>query len=266
MTRSFSMLAAFGLTALGALSGCAGGEVGEVKLGVDVAAIKISTGTTVVDDTAGAGADAALTIDRVRLLVAHAKIGYTNHGCNDSSDSSDSADVGPFVVDLTAEEIKNGAHREFSLGKLPTGTYGGAEIEIEPLDADADTSDPAVADFVKAGASVLIDGTYKGAAYTFAGHFLAEQGTDGDVEVDVAKPVALAMTVDTSSWFMDSAGTSIDPSDTAQHDALAVAVCKTLDTQPQTSGGAPTAGPLGRGGKGGGKGGGGDAHCVEKAQ
>ncbi len=60
------------------------------------------------------------------------------------------------------------------------------------------------------------------------------------------------MTVDPSTWFLDEKGTAIDPSIEAQHDALAVAVCKTLDTQPVVS-------PSGKGGKGGG----GDAHCVE---
>ena len=67
--------------------------------------------------------------------------------------------------------------------------------------------------------------------------------------------MTLDMTVDPSTWFMDATGTASDPTDTSQHEALAVAICKTLDTQPQT-------GPSGGGGK---RGGGGEAHCVEQA-
>jgi hypothetical protein len=251
MTRSFVLLAA----ALGVL-GCSTGEVGQVKLGVDVAAIKIAPPDTTAT---GTSADAALSIDRVRVLVAHAKVGYIQEQATGAS-----AEIGPIVVDLTADEIASGAHRDFDLGTLPTGTYGGAEIEIEPLTADDDQSSADVADFVAAGASVLVEGSYKGTAYKFAGHFLAEQGTDGDVTVDVKTPVSLALTVDTSQWFLDGSGTAVDPGDATQHGTLAVAMCKTLDTQPQLSGGGtPAAQPQGHGGKGGP---GGGAHCIEAAQ
>jgi hypothetical protein len=241
-----SLIASIAFLSLASLTGCSSGSAGEVKLGVDVAAIRTATANV----TAATG----LEVTRVRVLVAHAKVGYIGEKSTGAS-----AEVGPFVVDLTGDEIAKGAHREFSLGTLDSGTYGGAEIEIEPLDAQDDQTDPAVADFVAAGASLLVDGTYKGAAFTFKGHFLAEQGTDGDVIIDAANPVSLAMTVDPSKWFLDAEGAPINPADEAQHAALAVAVCKTLDTQPQTT---PAAAPTGgKGGKGGGPGG--AAHCVE---
>ena len=250
-------------SALLALVGCGSGEV---KLGVDVAAMKsiVSTGTTTtpVDGTGETTAGEGLELTRVRLLVAHAKIGYIGEQSTGAS-----AEAGPYVIDLTADEIANGAHREFSLGTLPTGTYGGAEIEIEPLEADQDASDTAFDDFRTSGASVIVDGTYQGKVFTFAGHFLAEQGTDGEVTIDAASPVTLAMTVDTSSWFQDESGTLVDPADTTQHDALAVAICETLDTQPATDGapGATAQHAGGKGGKGGKGGGGGHEHCVEAA-
>lgn len=236
--------------ALMAMAGCA--PAGEVKLGVDVAPLKAASQST--------SADASLTSDlqitRVRLLVAHAKIGYAGRGCG-----TDGADIGPNVIDLTAEEIANGAHREFDLGELPGGTYGGAEIEIEPIDDGQDASDAVFADFQKTGASLLVDGVYKRQNFTFAGRWLAEQGTDGEVEVDASKPVSLAMTVDTSSWFLDANGVVVDPADAAQHDTLSLAICKSLDTQPQLE--APE-GPVKAGPGGGfGHGGGGEVHCVE---
>lgn len=236
------------LVALFALAGC---STGEVKLGVDVAPLKAaasSSETTPISDNGD-----VLDITRVRLLVAHAKIGYAGR-------SASSADVGPTVVELSAEEIANGAHREFSLGELPSGTYGGAEIEIEPLDADQDASDSVFADFRDSGASLLVEGTYQGKSFSFAGHFLAEQGTDGEVTVDASEPLSLAMAVDPSKWFLDANGVELDPSDTAQHDDLAVAICKTLDTQPRLSEAGPGPGPGGKGG-----GGGDGPHCVESA-
>jgi hypothetical protein len=237
MARHLSALIAF--ISLASLAGCSSGPAGEVKIGVDVAAIRSTT--------AAAADVTGLELSRVRVLVARAKVGYTGGKCSGSS-----AEVGPFVIDLTADEIASGAHRELSLGALDSGTYGGAEIEIEPLGAKDDTSDAAVADFVTEGASLLVDGTYQREPFHFAGHFLAEQGTDGEFTVDASAPITLAMTVDPSTWFVDEKGAAIDPSIEAQHDALAVAVCKTLDTQPVVS--SPEKG---------GKGGGGEAHCVE---
>ncbi|MFO0758447.1 MAG: hypothetical protein U0359_18285 [Byssovorax sp.] len=280
MARSFF---AASLLAAVALVGCGTGTTGEVKLGVDVAAVR----SAVVSATDPAADSSALVLTRVRVLIDHAKIGYHN----DQATGGPAADIGPFVVDLTADEIANGAHREFSLGQLPADTYGGAEIEIQPLEADSTASDATLDDFRAAGASLLVEGTYNGNAFTFAGHFLAEQGTDGDVVVDASTPVSLSLTVDPQGWFLDASGAALDPGDAAQHDALAVAICKTLDTQAQTdaalgggaapadssappagsappadSSGAPPSGGKHGGHGGGGKGGGGNMnHCVEQS-
>lgn len=251
MNRSFIMG-----VALCALAGCSSGEV---KLGVDVAPIQVAAVTSAATDspdTAGNAERTALELTRVRLLVAHAKVGYA--GGRDCD--SDETEIGPQVVDLSAEEIMNGAHREFDLGKLPSGTYRGAEIEIMPLEEDQDASDEVFADFKKTGASVLIDGFYLGNPFTFSGHWLAEQGTDGEVVIDEATPLNLAMTVDTSSWFKDAESVTLDPTNVEQHDAMSLAICKSLDTQPQLTEGPKRTKP----GAGPGGGGGADhAHCVE---
>lgn len=242
MTRSF--ISIISLIGFAALTGCTTTS-GEVKLGVDVAALGRSD--TATDDVT---TSPDLTLDRVRVLVKVAKIGYAGR-------SEDSAEAGPTVIELTADEIANGAHRELSLGSLPTGTYSGAEIEIDSVDDVGDSEDASLREFVNAGASVLIDGTYKGAEFSFAGHFLAEQGTDGEVTVDEKNPVMLAMTVDPSTWFLDSSSSAQNPADAALHDALAVSICKTLDTQPQlASAGDDKGGHPGHGG--------GDVHCVER--
>lgn len=223
-----SLIASSAVLCALALAGCSNGSEGQVKLGVDVAAITVS-GTETSSDTSNSS---DLVLSRVRILVSTAKVGYID----DQKGDGPAAESGPVVIDLTADEIANGAHRDFDLGTLATGTYGGAEIEIEPLDADDAPSGDELADFLSSGASVIVDGTYQGASFQFAGHFLAEQGTDGDVEIDEGSPVTLALTVDASSWFKDAAGAILDPTDAAQHDALAVAICETLDTQVQGEG------------------------------
>ena len=237
-----------------ALAGCSSGEV---KLGVDVAPIQIAAKASTT--TSDSRADEQFSLTRVRLLVAHAKVGYAGggRGCD-----SEGTDIGPTVVDLTADELANGAHREFDLGELPSGTYRGAEIEIMPIDEGQDASDEVFADFQKTGASLLVEGMYLGNPFTFSGRWLAEQGTDGEVEVDAAKPLALAMTVDTSTWFKDANSLALDPTDATQHDSLSLAICNSLDTQEALEAPTHTGGPHKGPGFGHG-GGGGEAHCVE---
>ena len=251
MQQNFkSLFVAATLGGLCALTGCGSSETGEVRLGVSVAPL-----TELGDPTTDPRVAAGLELSRVRVLVNVAKVGYAG-GC-DADAASDETAVGPFVVELTGDELAAGATRSFSLGELAAGTYGGAEIEIDVLADDADTSaDATLADFATTKASVLVDGTFNGAPFQFAGHFLAEQGTDGEVTIDTTAGFDLPMSVDPSTWFLDAAGAVLDPTDAAQHEAIAVAICKTLDTQPALGGGG------GKGGKGG-KGGGGHAHCVE---
>lgn len=219
--------------------GCGSADTGEVRLGV--AAAKLQTSDQIQLDQAKT--DAGLALTRVRLLVNVVKVGYT--GGPDAS--GDEASVGPIAVELTGDEIKSGAARSFSLGELDTGTYGGAEIEIDTLDDGFDASgDESLTDFADEGASVPIDGTYQGAEFHFAAHFLAEQGTDDEVTIDAATPFDLDLTVEPSGWFVDADGAVLDPTDASAHDAIALAICKSLDTQPQL----------------GGRGGGPEAHCV----
>ena len=103
----------------------------------------------------GSNADASLAITRVRVLVAHAKVGYIHEQQSGASAEIERDRRG--ADGRRNQEAR--AHRDFSLGSLPTGTYGGAEIELQPLDASADTSDPTLADFVSSSASLLVEGT-----------------------------------------------------------------------------------------------------------
>jgi Prokaryotic membrane lipoprotein lipid attachment site len=265
------------LSALFALAGCSSGEV---KLGVDVggtasstAALRAAgsqTATVITTGTTTTNNAATLSIDRVRILVNDAKIqSASSSGGGKCMGGGGSADrVGPFVVDLSADEILRGAHRDFSLGSVASGTYKEAEIEIEPLriDGDADDGDSSgaeFADFKSTGASLLVDGKYNGKAFQFAGHFKAEQEKEGSFTVDSSTSISLPLVVSPASWFKDSNGNVLDPTDAAQHSAIAVAICKTLDAGEETETAAAANAPLGgHDGRGHGHGAP-QAHCVE---
>ena len=259
MNRSF-----FALLSIGVLVGCSGSEV---KLGVDVAptgtaASSILAGTVSATGTTTTTTNPTTTrsqvvLERVRLLVNKAKV----HG----GSREGGVESGPFVIDLSASEIARGAHRDFSLGSLAVGTYQDAEIEIEPLntnDKDSGSSTGAeFTDFRAAGASILVDGTFKGKTFQFAGHFKAEQGKEAAFTVAAGTALSIPMTVSPASWFIDASGNDLDPTDAAQHSAIAVAICHKLDTEADSAAATGLA-PSG-GGHDGPGGQGPRAHCVE---
>lgn len=254
---------------LGALAvvGCSSSG-DDVKLGVDVQAQTVASSsqtrslTTTTGTTAVGVPLSAIKLSRVRILVDEAKLqGTANTGVK--CDPNAHHESGPFIVDLTGDDIAKGAHRDFSIGSVPAGTYGEAEIEIKPLDPNdkdaGDSSGAEFADFRATGASLLIDGTYQGKAFQFAGHFKAEQGKEGPITIDGTTSVSVPFAVNPNGWFADANGNALDPTDATQHSAIAVAICKTLDTEVES-----TTAPAGGGGGKGGRGGPGPrAHCVE---
>jgi hypothetical protein len=224
MKRLFGVQLAVAL-GLSALAGC---KSSQVSLGVDVPASgsqALETATKLPTHSS------AIVVNRIRLLVNEAKLqGGTSHEHNAS---------GPYIIDLSADEIKNGAHRDFSVTASATATYGDAEIEIEPLDLNETGGDASAAefdDFRSSGASVIVDGTFKGAAFTFTGHFKAEQGKEGTFDVASGAPISIAMAIDPATWFVAADGTDLDPTDATQHSAVAVALCKLIDTEVEASG------------------------------
>jgi hypothetical protein len=224
MVRSLSALVALAL-----LAGCSSGEV---KVGVDVAPVAeasarlVSTDTELVDSVTVAD-EGTIALERIRVLVSSVQVGS---GCHDGSE-----EAGPFVVDLAGEALQQGAHRDYTLGSVASGEYEEATLAIAPLSDEADASSAELTDFRDAGASLLINGSYAGKPFQFAGHFRAEQGSGGPVSIDPAGAVVLAMTVNPASWFLDADGQALDPTDPAQHSAIAVAICKTLDTREEVA-------------------------------
>lgn len=239
MVRSFLVGAAL------VLAGCSSGELSlgvQITPQVSTAASALKTEpnaspfTTLTADVTQQNVDATLVMTRVRLLLSDAKL--TEQSSATSSDrcpnmGSGGTDLDPSVVDLSADDLKNGTTKQISLGKVASGSYTGAHLEIEPLDGrEASSTLPDLADFKAQGASVIIDGTYNDKPFQFVGHFEAAQTSTTPIEVGGSASAAVMMTVDTTRWFQDASGASLDPTDAANHDAIAASICTTLDTAP----------------------------------
>jgi len=99
---------------------------------------------------------------------------------------------------------------------VPAGTYDKIKFEIHRLQAADKVA--GADDLVKAGASILIDGTFNGTAFQFATALEAEQELEGKFVID-ATSQNITVNFDPSSWFL-SGTTVLDP--TAAANKLAI--------------------------------------------
>lgn len=198
-------------------------------------------------------------VSRVRLLINEAELrgggrgapmGSMGQGPSFCAHKGRHVEQGPFIVTLDAAALANGTLSEpVLLADVPAGTYRGAELELAPLGSDDASggrggpgghmhgpppAKPAVAlgaefdDFKSSGATLLVDGSWNGAPYTFSAAFEAEQETAASLTVTDGTQVSLALVIDAAGWFVDSAGSALDPTDAANHDAIVANMKKSL--------------------------------------
>lgn len=168
---------------------------------------------------------------------------------------------GPFIVSLTAADLAAGTvSQPVLLADVPAGTYRGAELEIEPLGAEDASARPPpndgrggmmgppppprtvdlaslgaeFDDFKTSGASIIIEGTRAGVPFTYSAAITAEQETSGPITVSGGAEVSLGLVIDASTWFTSASGAELDPSDAANHDAIANAIKASLTIEDET--------------------------------
>jgi hypothetical protein len=158
---------------------------------------------------------------------------------------------GPFIVTVDAAAIAAGTVTDpVLLADVPAGTYQGAELELAPVGSEdvsaqgrggmmhgappPSATTPVASlgaefdDFKSTGATIIIEGTFAGAAYTYNAAFATEQESVDPITVVAGTPVSLGLVIDASTWFVDAAGGALDPSVAANHDAIAANIKKSL--------------------------------------
>ena len=178
-------------------------------------------------------------VSRVRLLINEAEL-RGGRGCHRTSFcmKGNRVEQGPFIATLDAKELEAGTVTEpVLMADVPAGTYRGSELELEPLGSDEHwrnrkpappPADEAFADFVKTGATIIIEGAWAGEAFTFSSAFRAEQETEGPLTVTAGQPLSLGLVVDASKWFTTAEGASLDPRQAANHDAITANIKSSL--------------------------------------
>jgi hypothetical protein len=184
------------------LAACSGGSQSS-SLSLSARAGAVSTTTT-------APAATGVSLTRIRVALRDLELR--------SRDGSKRAEItlGPVVIDLGAADLTSAGVQKVLDSTVPAGTYDKIKFEIHRLLAADKVA--GADDLVKAGASILIDGTFNGTAFQFATALEAEQELEGKFVID-ATSQNITVNFDPSSWFL-SGTTVLDP--TAAANKLAI--------------------------------------------
>ena len=169
----------------------------------------------------------SLTINQAQVVLARIELS-TAGSCTTTGAADDCAELqlGPTLVDLPVDATTRVMLEDVA---IPAGTYSGVQATLDAVKADDD--EPGGSAFLTAhpdfqGISVKVTGVFTDASSTtHAFTFTSE--VDAEMDMRLEPPVTLAsdtknftIAVDVASWFKDSSGAAIDPTDRANAEAI----------------------------------------------
>jgi len=145
-----------------------------------------------------------ISLDRVRIVVSKVELKNANEA------QGDELEAGPYLLDLSGASLEGGVVQQFS-ANIPQGTYDGLEMEIHKL-SDGESVTGALAEMKALNASIALDGTVDGAAFTFTSEVDETRELPGPFNITSGEN-NVTLNVDPSSWFLAAGGARLDPSD-----------------------------------------------------
>lgn len=195
-----------------ALTAVACGSDGDVNLAVTVPQTSPLIGTATTSETLQLEAGTnTLVVNSAQVVVQEIEFerdeasGSCALSAND--DACESFEVGPRLLNLPL----SGAVALEVTQEIPEGEYDEIEIDIHRLTDSGE--DQAIAAQVPelAGASILVTGTFDGAAFTFTTDIDQELELEFDPPLNVDGTSGVTLSFDLAAWFTDSSGNLVDP-------------------------------------------------------
>jgi hypothetical protein len=182
-----------------ALAACSGGSKDSVTLSARLGAPGGQTLPTV-----GGAAQVANGIELTRARIAVRRLRVERKDASFEVKISE----GPLLLDVSDSAL-GGALVSLVTANVPAGTYDKLKLDIHRVE-----SAPAGAfdDLVKQGASVLLEGTIDGQAFTFSSSLEAELEHEGRFELG-GTATNITLDIDASKWFLAADGSRLDPRD-----------------------------------------------------
>lgn len=153
-----------------------------------------------------------IVLSRVRVVVTKVELELAKTADAGPADLEEhEMKAGPFLIDLSGQSLDGGAPATIASAGLPAGTYKEIKFKIHKLqDSESGVStDPALQAMATAGASIIVDGTIDGAAFTFSTPMDVEQELEGSYVLSSTSN--LTLNVDVTSWFGGAGSARLDP-------------------------------------------------------
>jgi hypothetical protein len=155
----------------------------------------------------------SITITKAQVVLGRIEVepSTTSATCSGTeTDDCPEVKLDPVLVDLPLD----GTTKTDFGANVPAGTYRGIELKIRPVNS----SDAGGAAFLAANpsfsnVSVHVEGTYNGQPFSY------NSSLDAGIEMELGTPLTLpggsgsnlTLFIDVASWFKDSSGNAIDP-------------------------------------------------------
>ncbi|WP_434345787.1 hypothetical protein ACN6A1_28170 [Myxococcus virescens] len=208
-------------TSLMLFSACGSEE--SVKVGLS-ARVGASSGAQAVPGKVAQQLEAStgITIDRVRLSVRELELEHEGDDSDDgqqggpdedrpgSRDDDSEQEIGPFLIDLSEEDLNGRVIRVGNLHVEP-GIFDEIEFDIGKVSTTEAGEDSALKELAQLGASVIIDGSIDGEPFSFVSSIRVEQEREAHFEVKQGEEPNITINIDPTGWFVDAEGQRLDP-------------------------------------------------------
>jgi hypothetical protein len=188
-----------------------------------------------------------------KLLAADQGSGGGDPAGGTGETESDEVRVGPCLIDLTGDKLTSGSNALVPVcsADVPAGTYEELEVAIGPVVAADAGGVAGLADMN--GKSVIVDGTFKGAAFSFQSALEVSQKSETPLTVGGSSGSNVTITLDPTGWFKGSTGV-LDPAATGTQRSIEENIAASVKAFPDDDMDGQEDGQKGDGGSGGGGG------------
>lgn len=169
--------------------------------------------------TADGGFQVAPGIDLSRARVSVRRLRVEAKAAPDAGTKDGDGEVkiaeGPLLIDVSGDKLA-GALENLVTTNIPAGSYDQLKVDVHRVDPPAPKG---FEDLVSQRASIILDGTVDGKAFTFV------SGLEAELELETTFTVGagatnITLNLDASKWFVAADGTRLDPNDPANKSAI----------------------------------------------
>ena len=194
------------------LCACGGSKQTSDKLSLSI------QGNALASD-GGTGSASGAVVSHIRISIASLKLEGPAEGADAGLIQSIEVSEGPFLVDLSGAALTGSLEQVFDTD-VPAGSYREFSVNIAPATAAA------LGDLAAQGVSLIVDGSFNGAPFSFSSKLKVSEKKEGTFTVG-ADTGNVTLSFDSSTWF-GTAAAPLDPSVAANAPAIEANIVASL--------------------------------------